>query len=223
MSYRNFIVAICVLGFLSLVSLTQARDLATFLWHPGATNTEFSDAKLIGIGAGFRTEDLAKMRADQMIETSSGHQISVGRLRGIQQMIALAQSRNTAHAPLNILPAPSGACATLPPGETLSQIAARPANDVICLPSGRRVSVEQIRSLEPLVRGSQELKRAQVPPSSEAPLTISTREQLVAELQHAPDSKVLISDSGHAATVGQVRATIAAAQLRTRIPKGVPQ
>jgi hypothetical protein len=146
----------------------------------------------------------------------------VARLRAVQQMFAYARARNsTMSASLKIYPAPSGPCASMRPGETLEEILARPSGDVICFHSGRRATVEQIRSLHELaMRSFPAMHRADTTePSSSAPaVMVTTKEQLFAELQHAPDSTVLINAKGNRVTVGQVRSAIVQAHGRTLYP-----
>jgi hypothetical protein len=185
----------------------------TLQWHSGATRNELAAAKIIRIAQDFRAYDLANLRNDQIIETPSGRQMPVSRLRAIQQMFAHARERAAARpSQLKIYPAPSGACSPMREGETLQNILARPSEDVICFHSGRRATVAQIRALQAVAaRG---FARPYVPdlsasPSSAQAVPVSNAQQMFAQLQHAPDSTVLVNPKGARITVGALRAAIA--------------
>jgi hypothetical protein len=189
-----------------------SADLVAVQWHPGMAATELQRAKVVRVAPGFRSTDLASLRDDQILETPSGKQVLVSKLRAIQNAFAQAKARTAApgRVALKILPVPTKPCTPPKPGETTSQVLARPTSDVVCLPSGRSISVEQLRALQPFVQhyagGALASQRALSGPV----VKIANRDQLMVQLQHAPDSTVLENSDGTRATVGELKAYLAA-------------
>jgi hypothetical protein len=104
----------------------------------------------------------------------------------------------------------------------LAHLLARPASDSICTPSGRPVSVAQLRAMAPYVSKHPELR-------ARLGLTVRTSANAIriasaadlhnkarTTLRNAPDSTVLVSPKGTRITLGALRAF-----LRSKAPPGV--
>ena len=186
----------------------------TVQWHPGVAAVELQSAQIIRITPGFRRTDLSALRDDQMIETPSGNRVAVRKLRFIQQAVAQARAKTAVRrqGAFKILPPTFAPCVKPAPGETAAQILARPPSDVICTPSGRSVSVAQLRLIAPTVQQRPQFRSIRALPMAGPAIPIASRQELRAQfhtnLKNAPDSTVLVSPKGTRVTIGQLKALL---------------
>jgi hypothetical protein len=197
-----------------MLAPTAAR---TVQWHPGVAAVELQSAQIIRIAPGFHRTDLSALRDDQMIETPSGNRVAVRKLRFIQQAVAQARAKTAVkrQGAFKILPPTFASCVKPAPGETAAQILARPPTDIICTPSGRSVSVAQLRLIAPTVQQRPQMRSLQRVFSAPGPaIQILSRDDLRAQfhtnLKNAPDSTVLASPKGTRVTIGQLKALLKA-------------
>jgi hypothetical protein len=188
----------------------------TVQWHPGVASAELQSAQIIRIAPGFRRADLSTLRDDQMIETPSGNRVAVRKLRFIQQAVAQARIKTAVmrQGAFKILPPTFAPCVKPAPGETAAQILARPPSDVICTPSGKGVSVAQLRLIAPTIQQRPQIRSIRVLPMAGPAIPIASRQDLRAQfhtsLKNAPDSTVLVSPKGTRVTIGQLKALLKA-------------
>jgi hypothetical protein len=197
---------------------------ANVQWHPGIAVGDLRAAHVVRIAPGFHKSDLALLRDDQVVETTQGRHVPVARLRLIMETVAKERARTAQRrAPQFAILAPMTAPCTPPGrGETLAHLLARPASDSICTPSGRPVSVAQLRAMAPYVARHPELRARLGMPArvSAGEIRIANAADLRTKarttLRNAPDSTVLVSPKGTKITLGALRAF-----LRSRTPPGV--
>lgn len=188
----------------------------TVQWRPSVAAAELQSAQIVRVAPGFRRADLSALRDDQMIETPSGNRVAVRKLRFIQQAVAAARIKTAMRrqGAFQILPPTFAPCVKPAPGETAAQILARPPTDVICTPSGKGVSVAQLRLIAPTVRQRPQLRSIRPFAPAGPAILIASRQDLRAQfhtnLKNAPDSTVLVSPKGTRVTVGQLRALLKA-------------
>jgi len=187
-------------------------------WHPGIAAVDLRKATIVRIGPGFGTSDLAALRDDQYVETASGKRTRVGTVRAWRTAFAKARARHPTAVALPLVRLPPGPCLPLKPGETREQILARPPSDVVCMPSGRKVSVQQLRLAVPFMQHYKGLVLANTATATAGPVVhISNAAELKDELARAPDNTVLVTPHGKQATVGQIKQVLRA---RTAKAKG---
>jgi hypothetical protein len=198
------------------IQATQATD-QTVQWRRGAPAEELRRAKIVRITHDFHAADLATLRDDQMLETPSGRRVSVKAIRGIYDAIAKAKARPRAPEEFQILPPPTKPCTPTRPGESFSEILARPDSDVVCVgKNNSAVSVAQLRLMKPYIERTRGLD---VSPAivgraalSGPAITITDNRQLATLLQtrlkDAPGSTVLVNPKGQRVTLGSVRAAL---------------
>jgi len=220
----SFFAAMAVTPSLAANRLLPLQNSArTVQWHPGVAPAELQSAQIIRIAPGFRSADLSQLRDDQTIETPSGNRVAVRKMRFIQQAVAQARAKTAVRRPglFKILPPTFAPCVKPSPGETAAQILARPPSDVICTPSGKGVSVAQLRLIAPTVQQRPQLRSLRVLTVQGPAVQIASRQDLRTQfhtnLKNAPDSTVLVSPKGTRVTIGQLKAL-----LKSHAPAALP-
>jgi hypothetical protein len=174
---------------------------------------------LIPFGHGMTIENLAGHADYEMVELPSGRHLSVGLMRQLSSAMQAARSpRPASHPPaFSIKAGPTGV-----PVKSSIDIAHAMSTmretDTVQLPSGHRITVAQLKLLEPLVelRTGHKLSVAPPAPNLSGPsIKIGsgmTKAQWQAILAK-PDSTVLESTTGTRVTVGGVKQFMAANPL----------
>jgi hypothetical protein len=194
---------------LSSSSFGQASALNTSLMlQPGmAISPALQAAKIVRLSPGVGRAQVLQLRDDQLIETPSGRQLSVGSYRRLTDALASAQARGaTRGAAPFAYSKPAGGIA-LPAGESTAQLLKRPDSTVVRFPNGAAATVAQVKSMRPFIE-----QRYGVSLDAPAPTQLGGAAVKVANLQGAlgelkgkPDSTVLESPKGTRVTVGDLK------------------
>ena len=193
-------------------SAAHAAQVVDF--HPGASAAELRQAQLVRIQRGVRIQDLAVLRDDQFVQTPSGRQVQVGRLRRIQSLVQAARLHTSQPRAQGfpILAPAQGPGVAPRPGETAAQLLARPTTDVIRLKNGHTVTVAQLRAMAPYVEkryGVDLSGRSAQRPRLDGPSTqIVSVTQLTSLPRNAPDSTILETPHHVRITLGELRAAL---------------
>jgi hypothetical protein len=209
--------------FATVLAAAWPAPAQTVQWRPGLTAAQLNSAHVIHMPAGVRLADLKALRDDQVLETPSGRQIQVGRFRQLQQAFETARLRRAQPRPQNftiLAPTPRVAPVALRPNESVTEILARPPDQVVRLPDGHTATVAQLRAIAPYV---QQRERARVgsatgrrqPPVGQA-MRITSLAQLKSLPPGLPDSTILETSSGTRVTLGEVRQILKARPLPRR-------
>ena len=194
----------------------------TVRWRPGISSGELASARVVQIPHGVRSADLKGLRPDQVIETPSGNHLTVARLRKVQDLIATAVERHRTRrsGDFAILPRSSGPVQTLRPGETYRDALNRPPSDVVRLPSGRSISVAQLRLMADSLERRRRLElRGPMPAPGGRLVLVKSASDITSLPRNTPDSTVLQMPSGQRVTLGALKAAVKAAHdQRLRVP-----
>ena len=204
-------------SILIMVSVAGPASAQTVQWHAGITAAQLGSARIVRMPSGVRPSDLRVLRDDQVLETPSGRHIQVGRLRQIQQAFETARLRRAQPRPQGfaiLAPTPKVAPVALRPHESVAEILARPAGEVVRLPDGHTATVAQLRALAPYAQQRYHLKGAGAPVGRRAPvgpaMRITSLAQLKALPPNLPDSTILETRSGTRVTLGEIRQVLKA-------------
>jgi len=176
-------------------------------------------AQVVRVPAGVSAAQILSLNDDQEIETPSGGRVKVGTYRRIRAMLADAKARAAANRVRAIqfagLHAVKAQGVPRRPGETAAQMLARPSTDVVRLPSGRSVSVAQLKAIAPYVEKIYGVKLGGAggrPNLNGQATRINSVEDLKSLPRGAPDSMILESPKGTRVTLGELRKVLAAGQ-----------
>lgn len=198
-----------------LLALAMIASQDTLIAQPSNSNTaSMSTAatpNIIKYAPNLKVSSLAGRADTDIVEFSDGRRMRVGdirRLQVLQQKMRAAVPGSRLTAALKVKPATTGI--QIKNAADLAAALKRPDNETVKLPSGRLVTVGQIKLLQPLLekRLGRKLEITSLQPDRSGPaLKISkttTREQWKSILQK-PDNTVLESPNGKRITVGELK------------------
>lgn len=153
---------------------------------------------------------------NEMLELPSGRKLRLGDLRRFSGKASALKSAAAGSKPMpqvfRIQPAAKGIA--LKSGSDLSAALKRPDSETVELPSGRRVTVGQIRFLQPYLekRLGQKLSRtkSQDKPGEVLKVQTSTDKAYWKMILQKSDNTILESPDGTRITVGELKQTLAA-------------
>ena len=182
------------------------------------------NARLVKLDNGVSATQVLQLRDEQILETKSGRQMTVGSYRRIQQIIASARTNSGLRRQLSvpIFAAAHGSGVPIKPGETPQQILSRPDKEAIRLPSGKVVSSKQMKALVPYVERTYGVDLHAGPPLLSGPAVKIKHPKDLKALRNAPDSTILESHKGTRTTLGDLRRALGALPAqRVTIPASV--
>jgi hypothetical protein len=186
---------------------TNAQSPPLILQPGIAVSPAMQAAKVVRLAPGVGRAQVLQLRDDQLIETPSGRQISVGSYRRLTDAFASAQSRGAARAAAPFAYSKPAGGITLPAGETAAQLLKRPDSTVVRFPNGAVASVAQLKAMKPFVE--QRYGVSLDAPSAALPsgpaLKVANLQGALAEIKGKPDSTVLESPKGTRVTVGDLK------------------
>ena len=169
-----------------------------------------ASSNIIKYNSTITTQSLAGRPDSDFVEFSNGRRLKVGdirRLRTAQQKMMAAKPGRRLPAALKVKPASTGR-----PLHTQADIAAalkRPDSETVQLPSGRLVTVGQIKFVQPLVEKRLGRSLTQIGQSNlEGPaikITKTTTKSEWINILRMPDSTVLESPNGKRITLGKLK------------------
>jgi hypothetical protein len=170
---------------------------------------------------------LKSLSDDDLVELPSGRQIMMRDIRRLSQKAKEIKSATFTGKPMKqifqVQPAPVGI--PLKNHADLVSALSRPDSDTVQLPSGRRLTVEQLRLLQPYVekRLGRKLTRLEAPDlKGEAiKVTKSADKGYWRDILQKPDHTVLESPDGTRITVGDLKAALSAMKAPTAPTTGV--
>ena len=198
----------------TIPSSQAAPTPSRLVWHHGMGIAALRAAPIVRLDHDATRSDLAQMRDDQIIETPKGNHIRVSKYRAFQQ--AIAQGRAHALGPrpqgFALLPVMKGPAETIGPNEDLNSLLSRPPESLVRLPSGKSISVAQLRAMQPYVEKKYNIHADNHarPPLTGPVIKISNLAQLNSIPPNTPDSTVLESISGKKITLGELKASLKA-------------
>jgi hypothetical protein len=148
-----------------------------------------------------------QLKDDQIIETPSGRQLSVGSYRRLTQAFESAQARGAARAVAPFAYSKPSGGITLPVGETAAQLLKRPDSTVVRFANGSAATVAQVKAMKPFIEQRYGVS-LDAPPS--APLAgnavkVSNLDGALSQLKGASDSTILESPQGTRVRVGDLK------------------
>lgn len=188
---------------------SQALEL-----KPGTPAAQIRAAPVVRIGTGVKLADVAVLRDDQLIETTGGRRLRVGKFRAIMQAVTAAQARTAVPvaSPFPILPRPLAAGVPIPAGQTARELLSRPPTDVVRLTSGSSVSIAQLRAMAPYVEKKYGVnltsaagRKPMLPPGATV-IRVTSVADIRKLSRIAPDTTVLETPSGARVTLGDLKA-----------------
>lgn len=170
-----------------------------------------AEADVVRMAPGQRLNSLASQPDTDQVQLSDGKRVRLGDLRRIDQAgqrLRSGAASAVVPAPLRHKPAATGIRVDNP--AALAEALKRPDSDTVVLPSGRRVTVGQIRFAQPRVemRLGRPLGVLPARPGLSGPATrVDARSDWKAILAK-PDQTVLESPTGKRITVGELKQAI---------------
>jgi hypothetical protein len=203
----------CALGVL-LISLSSisfgqanAQSGALTLQAGMAISPALQSAKIVRLSPGVGRAQVLQLRDDQMIETPSGRQLSVGSYRRLTQTFESAQARGTARAAAPFAYSKPAGGITLPAGETTAQLLKRPDSTVVRFPNGSAATVAQVKAMKPFIEQRYGVSLDAPPPAALTgnAVKVSNLDGALSQLKGASDSTILESPQGTRVRVGDLK------------------
>jgi hypothetical protein len=187
-------------------------------------------------------QSLAGRPDTDIVELRSGRHVTVGDVRRLDAVMQKLRAPKVDRTPAAFAVNPAATGRQLHNSHEIAEALARAnAGETVRLPSGRLVTIGQLRAVQPLVEEKlgYKLDSALRPPNLSGPaikftrpnvktITLSDKQALQAQwqdiLKNQPDDKVLESPSGIRVTVGQAKQYLTAKvqSLRRRAPGTAP-
>lgn len=214
---RRQILRLCVAAFLSLPLALLGLDSAA----PTMSSTPAQgSAQILKWAPGMRVSALAGRADSDLVEFDGGRRMRVGDLRRLdaaaKRMRAAAAGQA---APVGLRAVPAATGQRLSNASDLVGALKRPGTETLQLPSGRTLTAEQLRFLQPEVEKRLGRKLTATPgapdrsgPAIKVPRGVSAEEWNA--LMQKPAGTLLESPSGKRITVGEIKEQIAAARAR---------
>jgi hypothetical protein len=170
-----------------------------------------ADGETLKMTPGLRLNSLAARPDSQLIELSDGKTVRLGDLRRVEQA-----SRKLRSAPAGVTPPaglqfkPGAGGIEVKDAAGLAEALKQPDSETVVLPSGRRVTVGQIRFVQQRVemRLGRPLDALSKRPSLSGPALKVTDKSDWKAILEKPDQTVLESPSGKRITVGELKRAI---------------
>lgn len=210
---------------------TPSADAATPLagevpWHPGIATNELRGARVVRIPPGVHATDLAALRDDQVLRTTSGRELSVAHWRALQAVVTQARARAAARPPVaveaawNAAPHAGGTVTPVDPRERAADLLAGSPTRGIRTSSGRTYSTAQLRAVAPQVEHDWHVDLHAANAGGRPPhvVQVADAKALMALSPRMPDDTVLQGPDGSRATFGQLKAQLKARYGRNGQP-----
>jgi hypothetical protein len=203
----------CVAGVLlfslSHLSFGQTHTLngAITLQAGMALSPALQSAKIVRLSPGVGRAQVLQLKDDQIIETPSGRQLSVGSYRRLTQAFESAQTRGVARAAAPFAYSKPSGGITLPVGETAAQLLKRPDSTVVRFANGSAATVAQVKAMKPFIEQRYGVSLDAPPPAPLAGnvLKVSNLDGALSQLKGASDNTILESPQGTRVRVGDLK------------------
>jgi hypothetical protein len=182
---------------------------AMLLWLAGgpsfAANATPSEARIVTWSPGMNAADLRSRPDSDFVRLPSGRLVQLADVRRMKQV-----SRQIRTAPMKPLPAPllakpAGLGALVASGADLRAALSRSDNETIQLPSGRRLTIGQLKFLQPLVEQQSGRSLSAASPGANARvIKVGARSDWKSILQ-MPESTVVEAPGGTRVTVADIK------------------
>jgi hypothetical protein len=189
--------------------------LLIFSAQPQAAETK----QMLKLSHGMSVQSLAGRSDFEIVELSSGRQVSVGLLRHLDSAMQAARGPKVYRPPMGFTLKPAATGAPVRNATDLAHaLKTMRDNDTVQLPSGRKVTVAQIKLLQPLVE-QKTGRRLDVAPAAvnltgpSIKITPGTSKAAWQGILAKPDNTVLESPTGVRVTVGGIKQYLAATPL----------
>jgi hypothetical protein len=189
--------------------------LPMFSSQPQAAETK----QMLNFTRGMTVQSLAGRSDLEIVELSSGRHVSVGLLRHLDSAMRAARAPQPYRPPLGFTLKPAATGAPVRNATDLAHaLKTMHDNDTVQLPSGRKVTVAQIKLLQPLVEQSTG-HRLDVAPAAvnltgpSIKITPGTSKAAWQGILAKPDNTVLESPTGVRVTVGGIKQYLSATPL----------
>jgi hypothetical protein len=181
-------------------------------------------ANIVKHAPGLTVNSLANRPAGDFVEFQNGIRISVGnirRLQAAQEKIKAGIKPGGLPSALRVKPAATGRRVST--GADLATALKGPDSETLQLPSGRLITVGQLRFFQPAVekhlgRKMETFQAKAVPSGQTFRVSRSTSKAEWETILKQPDNAIIISPNGKQITLGQLRQALASAR---RPPAGV--
>lgn len=205
------------LGFLFLA--LPLFLIVIFLFKLPASRAEqvsMTSSSAVKISPEMNANILKSLADDDKVELPSGRKIMMKEIRRLSKKTGEIKSASFTGKPMaqvfKVQPAPMGI--PLKNRSDLVSALSRPGTDTVELPSGRRLTVDQLRLLQPYVekRLGRKLSRIDTPDLKGEALkvTSSTEKNYWRDIMLKPDHTVLEAPDGTRITVGDLKAALSA-------------
>ncbi|MEZ4601470.1 MAG: hypothetical protein R2940_16905 [Syntrophotaleaceae bacterium] len=194
-------VAISIMAIMTIPLATEAADLGV---QPAGPH-------VVPISPDLRLSSLASRPDSDQVELSDGKRVRLGELRRMDQAarrLRSAPATAIVPAPLRHKPAATGKRVDSP--TALAEALKYPDNETIELPSGHRLTVGQLRFLQPQIekRLGRSINNLNQRPDLSGRATRVTGKSDWKALLNQPDHTVLESPGGKRITVGELKHAI---------------
>lgn len=186
----------------------------------GAAHCSAVENKVTKYSPGMQLQSFAGRPDSELIEFADGRRVRLGDMRRIEQSAQrLRSAPKVAVVPpgLQFKPAASGTRVETP--QALADALKRPDSDTLVLPSGAKLTVGQLKFLQPMVekRLGRPLSAAPGRPPLSGQANKVTAQSDWKSILAQPDSTVLESPSGKRVTVGELKQVIKSRQADGRV------
>jgi hypothetical protein len=175
---------------------------------------------MLKMSPGLQLKSLAAHPDSKLIELSDGKRVRLGDLRRVEQASRKLRNAVSGMPPAGLQFKPGAGGTRVEDAAGLAAALKRPDSDTIILPSGRRVTVGQLRFVQPRVEmrlGRPLEATAKRPALSGQALKVDDKTDWSAILKK-PDQTILESPSGKRITVGELKRAIVDGKLPLKRP-----
>jgi hypothetical protein len=207
---------------------SAALVLVAVLAMPAAANAQSSPVRAMAAPAaapsalklapGLPASAILARPDSDLVEMPDGRRIRVGDIRELSGMAQKMQVAPNSMRPPALAVKPTAAGTRVSNPAELAAALKRPDGDTVVLPSGRRVTVGQLRFVQPYVEkktGRPLATPASARPSLAGPAIRVTQQSDFKDLLQRPDGTVLEAPDGTRITVGELKASLAAGDAAT--------
>ncbi len=176
--------------------------------------------KVTKYSPGMQLQSFAGRPDSELIEFSDGRQVRLGDMRRIEQSAQrLRSAPKVAVVPPGLQFKPAASGTRVDTSKALADALKRPDSDTLVLPSGAKLTVGQLKFLQPMVekRLGHPLGAASGRPQLSGPVTKVTAQTDLKSMLSQPDSTVLESPNGKRVTVGELKQVIKSRQTDGRV------
>lgn len=169
-----------------------------------------ADGEMLKMSSGLQLKSLAAHPDSKLIELSDGKRVRLGDLRRVEQATRKLRNAGVGSPPTGLQFKPSAEGTHVEDAAGLAAALKRPDSETLILPSGRHITVGQLRFVQPRVEmrlGRPLDTLAMRPQLSGQALKVNEKSDWKAIIQK-PDQTILESPSGKRITVGELKQAI---------------